>query len=139
MTSMELDLMTCHLPYAFASVGLWTVPLLLIELNHAMKQQEQTLMVMLIWMVLQPWWSVPRPRRHGNMVAERWFRPETCQPLDQRSRRRQQARDVERTQQIETLGRTRARSGRSRRDDDMRKYIESLRSSERHCSSLSSR
>mmetsp|Transcript_76585 Transcript_76585/g.215387 ORF Transcript_76585/g.215387 Transcript_76585/m.215387 type:complete len:154 (+) Transcript_76585:135-596(+) len=79
---------------------------------------------------------------HGYMVAERWFQLEACQALDQRSRRRRQQReqardDDERIQQIETLGRMRARNGRSRRDEVMRKYLENRRSLAkdcRHCS-----
>mmetsp|Transcript_7851 Transcript_7851/g.21827 ORF Transcript_7851/g.21827 Transcript_7851/m.21827 type:complete len:193 (-) Transcript_7851:116-694(-) len=74
---------------------------------------------------------------YAIMVAERWIQLQACQPLDQRSRRRQQceqACDDERGQQIETLGRMRARSGRSRRDEVMRKYVENRRSLARQCS-----
>mmetsp|Transcript_141155 Transcript_141155/g.450884 ORF Transcript_141155/g.450884 Transcript_141155/m.450884 type:complete len:91 (+) Transcript_141155:296-568(+) len=59
MMTMEFSLMTCHLSYAFpgawlqAALCLWTVPLLLIEVNRAMQQQKQTLMVMMAWIWLQ--------------------------------------------------------------------------------------
>jgi len=99
-------------------------------------ERSLTMTCMMLWGsvagVARGYRSAPRPGVYPNMAAELWF-----QAMDQRSRRRQQyeqAHDNERIQQIETLGRMRARNGRSRRDEVMRKYLESRRSRARHCS-----
>jgi len=123
----------------FTSYLLLTVPLQLIGLSCAFQLlEEETCQMqymcrdMLKWMSDIPW--VSAPRHHGNMVAGRWLLPvrhledqRSWQPEHQNEESAAEC-DRQQEQMIETLGRRRARNGRSRSRDAMVKYIEGRRS-----------